>query len=299
MKNLPLSEFIPVLLAAAMLAAPGRACINGHDLHPERRRAEPPQRPSSQLIADVPLLQPSAPLVLPKIELALPGLAPQVAAPTVELGRVVAAGSLPPEAALAPFALYAAEFEKARMSPLNRSFARRIDYTVALIRLGRAAEAIVELEAIEQAFPGKYATAANLGTAYELVGKNAEALAWITRGIERNPGSHQGTEWLHVAILRAKLKLQADPAWLERHSVLDEAESRPAAEIVLAIEYQLHERLVFVPPEDAVVCDLFYQAASRLDATQPGTAERRADYLQASLRYGAWRSAEVERARKG
>lgn len=279
------STFIPLLLAAATLTAPAQACINGKEFHPERRPFEAPKPPSKQLIADVPLLQPDAPVVVPPLVLTLPGLTPT--APASEA------------TALAPFSLYVAEFEKSRMSPLNRSFARRIDYTVALIRLGRAAEAIVELEAIERAFPGQYATAANLGTAYELEGRLADALTWITRGIERNPDSHFGTEWLHVAILKAKLKLKDDPAWLAQHSVLDEAGPRSAGEIVLAIEYQLNERLVFVQPEDPVVCDLFYQAASRLDATQPGMAERRTGYLQSSLRFGAWRKAEVERALKG
>ncbi len=281
MRSVPLSKFIPVLLAAATLTGPARACLNGHDL---RGPFKAPQRPGERAIADAP------PLGAPKIELSLPGLAPQVAAPGASVAEA---------AALEAYGLYATEFERARMSPLNRTFGRRIDYTVALIRLGRVGEAIVELEALEQAFPGQYATAANLGTAYELAGRNAEALAWITRGIERNPGSHQGTEWLHVAILRAKLQLEADPSWLARHSVLDEAEPRPAVDVLLAIEYQLDERLVFVRPEDAVVCDLFYQAASRLDATQPGLAERRAHYLRASLRFGAWRKAEVERAQQG
>ncbi|HEY1108662.1 MAG TPA: hypothetical protein VGE76_08525 [Opitutaceae bacterium] len=222
--------------------------------------------------------------MLPPLDLALPGISSPAPAPDA--------------AKLAPFALYAAEFEKNRMSPVNRTFPRRIDYTVALIRLGRAADAIVELEALEQAFPGQYATAANLGTAYELEGKLTDALTWISRGIERNPGSHGGTEWLHVAILKAKLKLQADPAWLAQHSVLDEADTRSAGDIVHAIEHQLNERLVFVQPEDAVVCDLFYQAARRLDLQQPGMAERRAEYLQSSLRFGAWRRAEVKQALK-
>lgn len=284
MNFVPLSKLTPVLLVAASLVTPGRACINGHEFHPER------QKSARQIVAEAGQLLPKEPIVLPRLELTLPGLAPAVAAPKV---------TVPEAAGLAPFALYVAEFEKGRMSPVNRSYARRIDYTVALIRLGRAGDAIGELEGIEKDFPGQYATAANLGTAYELTGKLAEALTWITRGIERNPGSHEGTEWLHVAILKAKLKLQADPAWLAEHSVLEEAGARTAGEIVQAIEYQLGERLVFVRPEDAVVCDLFYQAASRLDATQPGMAERRAEYLRSSLRFGAWRKAEVERALKG
>lgn len=285
MRSAPLAKVIPVLLVAATLGTPALACINGEKFHPVRSKPlrEKPTRPTVEEIARSAPPRP----VLPPLDLKLPGIAPTVVAAPV-----------PEVATLAPFTLYVAEFEKSRMSPLNRTYGRRIDYTVALIRLGRAAEAIVELEAIEQAFPGQYATAANLGTAYELEGRLADALTWITRGIERNPDSHEGTEWLHVAILKAKQKLAADPAWLAQHSVLDEAGTRPASEVVLAIEYQLNERLVFVQPEDATVCDLFYQAASRLDPQQPGMAERRAEYLQSSLRFGGWRKAEVEQARK-
>lgn len=274
----PLSKVIPVLLSAATLTAPTRACINGDKFHPEKSKPS-----AGQVIVDFEP-RPDARILFPRPVPSLTGVAPEASAP---------------DATLAPFARYVAEFEANRMWPVNRTFPKRIDYTVALIRLGRAADAIVELEAIEQAFPGQYATAANLGTAYELVGKPADALTWITRGIERNPTSHKGTEWLHVAILKAKLKLNANPAWLTQHSVLDEADARPASEVLLAIEYQLNERLVFVQPEDAVVCDLFYQAAQRLDPGQPDLAARRLEYLQASLRFGAWRKSEVEQALKG
>jgi len=46
----------------------------------------------------------------------------------------------------------------------------------------------------------------DLGTAYELAGKNEPALRWIREGLRRNPNSHKGTEWLHVKILEAKIE---------------------------------------------------------------------------------------------
>ena len=42
---------------------------------------------------------------------------------------------------------------------------------------------------------------------------------------------------------------------------------------------------------DAVVCDLFYQAALRV--TGEDADERRAHYFNESLRFGDWRKAEI------
>lgn len=154
-------------------------------------------------------------------------------------------------------------------------FRDRTNYAVALCRRGQALRALELLLQAEAEQPGEYIVAANLGTAYELTGNNAEALRWILAGIERNAKSHEGTEWLHVKILEAKLKLAADSDWLAAHSVLglnfgsDEQPATPAghvtdqfglaktiAEVQIAIEYQLHERLGLVAAPDAIVASL-------------------------------------------
>ena len=167
----------------------------------------------------------------------------------------------------------------------------RIAAAVARVHLGQYADAIEMLLAIEEARPGVYETAANLGTAYELAGKLEEAFVWIARGIERRAYLPQGTEWLHLAVLRAKLKLRDDADWLRDHTVLDGVENRSAEEILHAIDYQLGERLHFVKPPDPVVCDLFYQAALRM--TGKNSEMRRVYYLRESLRFGDWRKAEI------
>lgn len=187
------------------------------------------------------------------------------------------------------------EYE-ARPKGAEASFEDATNYAVALVHLGRSNRAIEVLLALEEKKPGVYTTAANLGTAYELTGNLHAALKWIQAGIERNADSHEGTEWLHVAILKAKIHLRADLAWLAKHSVLDGADKRDAAEIVKAIEYQLHERLQFVKPEDAVVCDLFYQGALRVSGEE--AEKRRTHLLRESLRFGDWRKEEVERRLK-
>ena len=271
------------MVMSVALAAPAMACINGDEFHPSHVRSL--GAPVATAALPPPLTSEDLKALRPRNEIRLSS-----ARPTIAL-------EAPPVAPV--FGEYIKGFEAKKTVEPNATFEKRLDYSVALIRVGRVADAIVELRAIEAAFPRRYQTAANLGTAYELDGKLELALEWIARGIERNPDSHGGTEWLHVAILQAKLKMKADPAWLSGHNVLEGFEDRSSAEIVRAIEYQLNERLVFVQPEDAVVCDLFYQAATRLEAGDPKLAGRREAYLRESLRFGGWRKAEVQRALGG
>lgn len=153
----------------------------------------------------------------------------------------------------------------------------RSDYAVALMYLGRAEEAVARLKALEQEHSGEYFVAANLGTAYELAGNNAEALRWIQEGIRRNPESHEGTEWLHVRILEAKIQEEKDPTYFEHHSVLDVDPTNPTNTVpeelqgsgnkmVLewvkrALLHQLNERLQFVKPPDKPVAGLLFDLA--------------------------------------
>jgi tetratricopeptide (TPR) repeat protein len=263
------------------------ACIQGHEF----------ARPKPMRLEEYTQQKPTVPeLTMPKPEpFKIEGLAgvqkpdatpaqvattvPGIAAPIVNLQRE-------------EYARYVRLFE-ARPPNAKRSFEEKTDYAVALIFLGDYAKAIDVLVALERERPGVYTTAANLGTAYELAGDLKNALLWIGKGIERDASSHHGTEWLHVAILRAKINLTADKEWLKKHTVLEgrENEQRSAEEIVRAVEYQLGERLQFVSPLDAVVCDLFYQAAIRV---APGSLpERRAHFIHESLRFGNWRKTEI------
>ena len=150
----------------------------------------------------------------------------------------------------------------------------RNDYAVALMYLGRSKEAVELLQTLEKEQPGIYYTAANLGTAYELSGDNEKALHWIQEGIRRNPDSHDGTEWLHVKILQAKIAQQKSSDYFKKHSVLGfrpedihdeiviDGEKFPVKEVQRAIEYQLAERLQFVKPRDPAVASLLFDYAA-------------------------------------
>ena len=171
------------------------------------------------------------------------------------------------------------------------SRAQRVENTtntaVAMLHLGMVKGAIRLLEKLEQTDPGLYYTAANLGTAYELNGENERALEWIKKGIDRNADAHNGTEWLHVKILEAKLALEKDPEWLRHNSVIgmhrlnDEQLllGGPVAignyghgidlkEVESALIYQLHERLEFIKPPDRVVANLLFDLSRTLARTR-------------------------------
>jgi hypothetical protein len=196
-------------------------------------------------------------------------LAKTVASPEAEYARIIV------------------EYE--RNPAAHASFSDRNDYAAALLYLHRYAAAVAVLVGNEQAYPGQYATAANLGTAYELSGDVDRALHWIKEGIRRNPASHEGTEWLHVAILETKLQLKSNPRWLAKNSVLDPHRRRPEAELAKALEYQLNERLYFIKADDPIMCDLFYEAA-RLSAD----ADKKAYFIQQAKLFGTIRQEQLK-----
>jgi len=156
----------------------------------------------------------------------------------------------------------------------STNFNDRSDYSIALMYLGRSKEAVELLQALEKEEPGHYFIAANLGTAYELTGNNEEAARWIAEGIRRNPESHEGTEWLHLKILEAKIAQEKDPDYFKKHSVLDLKPEHAAAlvavgdkrmessEVAEAIQHQLHERMQFVKPPDPAVASLLFDYAA-------------------------------------
>lgn len=178
--------------------------------------------------------------------------------------------------------------------------AERNDYAVALMHLGQAGEAVAVLEKLEQTNPGRYATAANLGTAYELSGDNVKAYQWIREGIRRDPGSHEGSEWLHALILEMKIagSISATDSVLGLGMGDDVVPSKPfqyprgntrkhldAASTKRAIAFQLRERLQFVKPPEPIVGNILFDYANLL-LLEKNYANAAAIYEMA-IRYGA------------
>jgi tetratricopeptide (TPR) repeat protein len=192
------------------------------------------------------------------------------------------------------------------------SFDNLNDLAVVLIRFGRLPEAVKLLQFLERKFPGNYQTASNIGTAYELMGKNEKALKWILEGVKRNPNDHEGTEWLHVQILKVKMGQAAQP--LPGRSILnldfgnDALPRRPlnlpagnsgqplsVALLGLSLRYQLFERIQFVAAPDPIVAGLLLDWANL--ELLAGTLESADVLYDAALRYGS-REGQIIAARK-
>ena len=181
------------------------------------------------------------------------------------------------------------------------------DLGVLLVYLGDLPSAVRLFLEIERLHPGRHETAANLGTALELMGRDATALRWIRIGIRRDAHEHAGTEWLHARILEAKLALAEDPHALDGRSGAgvrfaedvvpplpaaypDGNDGRPVAphELERAFRYQLRERLPFVPPKDPVVANLLTDWATLNLAGGP--IENADAFYRLAIRYGARRT---------
>lgn len=154
------------------------------------------------------------------------------------------------------------------------SYETATNYGVSLLYQGHHVPAMRLFLKLEQLYPGRPQTAANLGTALELAGHDRVALKWIRLGMRRDAGEHHGTEWLHARILEAKLADASGKADRTRSiagitftdafipalpQVMPAGnDGRPVAphELDRAFRYQLGERMQFVRPKDWVVGNL-------------------------------------------
>jgi tetratricopeptide (TPR) repeat protein len=91
---------------------------------------------------------------------------------------------------------------KLKAEPRDNDPAWWSDLAGAHLRLGEAAEAAKILEPLVSKFPNDYGIHANLGTAYHLLGRYADAERHIARDLEINPEAHFGLETYHLALLR-------------------------------------------------------------------------------------------------
>lgn len=138
------------------------------------------------------------------------------------------------------------------------------DKGYVLVVLQRYDEALKLYKHLETISPGRYSTASNLGTIYELIGDNQQAYNWIKRSVQIDPGSHKGSEWLHLNILQAKIKGEA----FYTTDFLLKTTFGPGQEPVSSLSlsyrqqmaqdlyYQLNERMSFIKDEDLIMAVL-------------------------------------------
>lgn len=144
------------------------------------------------------------------------------------------------------------------------------DQGLILIILGEYRKAIDLYQKVEKREPGRYSTASNMGTAYELMGNNKEALRWIEKAVAVRPDSHFGSEWIHVNILKAKIKggRSVTPQFLtgqdfgNRPQPVSGLSKKQLFRLRKQLYYQLNERISFVRPKDPVVAILLFDLAN-------------------------------------
>jgi tetratricopeptide (TPR) repeat protein len=166
---------------------------------------------------------------------------------------------------------FLAKYDLAKIKTYDKDI--QSDIAVNLGYLGRYTEALDILKKLQAAYPEDYNIAANLGTTYELLGKNEQALQFIKKGLQLNPESHEGSEWVHVKILEAKIKMAGAPDWVYKNRVIgtgvkfDSKEAELLNDQAWDVEYQLQERIPFTPFPDALLANIFDELGD-LYATQ-------------------------------
>lgn len=138
------------------------------------------------------------------------------------------------------------------------------DKGIVYILLGQYEKAIELYLEIEKLEPNRYSTASNIGTAYELIGQNENALKWINRSIAIDSTSHNNSEWIHARILEAKIN--GEQFYTTTHLLNTDfgKEQLPISklakdelrELHSALYFQLNERISFIKPKDKIVAQL-------------------------------------------
>jgi len=141
-------------------------------------------------------------------------------------------------------------------------FDNKNNIAVTLIKLGRLDEAEKILLDLKKGAPDNYYVTVNLGTLYELQGKNKEALQFIKKALEIDPQSHRGSEWFHVKVLEFKLK-NIPEADFPNQNILDLAHPK-STDIKYDISYQLQERIPFTPAPNLMMAKILQEFADYL-----------------------------------
>lgn len=135
---------------------------------------------------------------------------------------------------------------------------------VVYIKLGKLAEAEAILLELLKKHPKNYSVTINLGTLYELQGKNSKALEFIKKAVAINPESHSGSEWFHIKILEYKLKNIPDNKIAGENILNLYSIKKPATEIAYDVSYQLQERIPFTPAPNLLMAKVMQELGDYL-----------------------------------
>jgi hypothetical protein len=79
------------------------------------------------------------------------------------------------------------------------------DLGAIYVRLGEAGKAVTHLRPAQRAHPNHFQIAANLGTAWQMIGDLREAVSCLEQSVRLAPGKHLLAEEYHLKLVRARL----------------------------------------------------------------------------------------------
>jgi tetratricopeptide (TPR) repeat protein len=135
---------------------------------------------------------------------------------------------------------------------------------VSYIKLGRLEDAEKILNGLFKKHPADYSVIINLGTLYELQGKNQKALEFIKKAVAVNPESHGGSEWFHIRVLEYKLKNSSFSNIAADDILKIGTLKKSAAAVAHEIQYQLEERIPFTKAPDLLMAKILQEYAGFL-----------------------------------
>jgi tetratricopeptide (TPR) repeat protein len=147
---------------------------------------------------------------------------------------------------------------------LDSGFVFRNDYAATLIHLGRLKEALPILLEIQKIQPNESNIAANLGMAYDLLGKKDSALYWCEEAWRLNPKTNT-EELVHIALLNYYLGKSAGGSFtgLELSLLKKSVKSSPPwFRVQVAMEdldKVIRQRLPFSASPDSGLAQLFWE----------------------------------------
>lgn len=182
---------------------------------------------------------------------------------------------------------------------LERALKNNVDYKVlsdyawAELRVGVKANAVKLLERLYEEYPEEYNIVANLGTAYEVTGKNEKALELLKKAVAINADSHHNSEWIHIKILEQKINKQPSHASIvDLKAGNDYAEWLATAKtntdiqpdsLLNQLAFQLHERISFIKAPDKIVGQLVLDFADLVAVVH--SREKAKEFYTFALKY--------------
>jgi tetratricopeptide (TPR) repeat protein len=151
-----------------------------------------------------------------------------------------------------------------------------IDYGLTFAYLGDYKKALEIFFKAHQLTPNDYSIAANIGTTYEILGKNDSAYFWINKAIQINPESHYGSEWIHLNILKIKMGKASGISsnnligtnFGEAVNPFSSMNDSVLKILGQSIYFQLNERMTFIKPKDSIIALLLFDLGNITAITQ-------------------------------